>query len=284
MFRRGIAYLTRRTPVFPGKKLIIRLIDCLIARRESYIEATVDGVGYSLSTEDLISRAVLYQGAYQPDVLKVCDRIMAKRDRGVLWDVGANIGAMSLPLLKKHTSWRSICFEPAPSVVAALSRNRALNPELADRLTIVCAPLMERSGLTEFYSSCEPHNWGVGRPGKSHNTVDRPVYIGGYSGDGIVEETRLPPPDFVKLDVEGFEYEALMGMRGQIQEADLIALVFELSRYRYVAREDVAASDVLELLRSLGLSLYKVGAGGMIRSLGSESVYGDLVATNYDLS
>lgn len=203
---------------------------------------------------------------------------MAEEDRGVMWDVGANIGAMSLPLLHRHKTWRSICFEPAPSVNATLFRNRSLNPKLADRMTIISAPLMSRGRLVEFYPSREPHNQGVGRLGRGHNTVGRPLLVRGYSGDEILAEANIPPPDLVKIDVEGFEYEVLIGLRGRLQEANGISIIFELSQYRY-AEQEVDAAEVLELLRSFGFQICRLGSEEEVGSSSSDGVYGDFVAT-----
>ena len=80
----------------------------------------MDGTRYDLITEDLIDFRTAYFGG--PTTLGVVDFLDARirPPRTVLWDVGANVGSIFLPLARRHPELLIEAFEPAPPVIARL--------------------------------------------------------------------------------------------------------------------------------------------------------------------
>lgn len=80
-----------------------------------------------------------------------------------------------------------------------------------------------------------------------------------------VDEVWDSPVDFVKIDVQGHEMEALEGMRGLIEKSPKIAIALEFSPEEYP--DPMAA---LATIQSYGLSIRTIGTDGMVRHIAAE--------------
>jgi FkbM family methyltransferase len=107
-----------------------------------------------------------------------------------------------------------VAFEFIPSNLAVMRRNQDLNPHLSARVHVVENPIWSSSGLKLYYV-----DWGPG----SRVTGDINKY---HSWEGIVETTTidetlvrlgLPRVDFIKMDIEGAELDALRGAESSIR-------------------------------------------------------------------
>ena len=108
-----------------------------------------------------------------------------------------------------------VAFEFIPSNLAVLQRNRELNPHLAGNYHVVAHPVWSTSGLKLYYV-----DWGPG----SRVTDDINKY---HSWEGIVETVTIDETlaslgfdrvDFIKMDIEGAELEALKGAEASIRK------------------------------------------------------------------
>ena len=73
------------------------------------------------SLEEPISVALFAFGIYEPDTLAAILRHLGPR--GVFVDVGANVGALSLPAAACRPDVQIICIEADPEIVSLLRRN-----------------------------------------------------------------------------------------------------------------------------------------------------------------
>lgn len=108
-----------------------------------------------------------------------------------------------------------VAFEFIPSNLAVFHRNEELNPPLKERIRLVERPIWSSSGRKLYYV-----DWGPG----SRITDDIHKY---HSWEGMVEtatidetleEQRLARVDFIKMDVEGAELDALRGGEASIRK------------------------------------------------------------------
>lgn len=77
-----------------------------------------------------------------------------------------------------------------------------------------------------------------------------------YRLDDLISEHRLPAPDLLKLDVQGFELEVLRGAEHTLTTAR--AIICEVSFESFYAGQALA-SDVLEFLNRRGFRLHALG-------------------------
>ncbi len=124
---------------------------------------------------------------------------------GVVLDCGSNIGLFARAALRAGAA-RVICFEPTPLTLEALRRNLA--GAITDgRAVIVPAAIAGSPGTTQFElieGDCGSNR--IGASGK------RPaITVDVKSVDSYVAESGLDRLDFIKMDIEGAETEALGG-------------------------------------------------------------------------
>jgi len=248
--------VSRRLPNFRGKERAVRAFEaCLqrVAPNRELLCATVGGVRYALQTEDLIDYRIAYLSAHAAGVIKYLDSVVGGRNT-VLWDVGANVGAVSLPLARRHPDLAIEAFEPSPAVITRLRRNLALNDDLATRIRLHEIALCDRVGSVDFYPSAETANSGVGTLMPGANTVRTPVRVTAQAGDAFIEAGAARPPDVLKIDVEGFEYEVLCGLRQHLARRRDLVIIFEHEPYRLRGRAE--SGQTIELLSAMEFSLF----------------------------
>jgi len=149
-------------------------------------------------------------------------------------DGGANVGAYSRRIAENFST--VYAFEPAPDTYAALARNIE-DWGLSDRIIPrQCALSNTRSGIS----------LGMKR---GHRSVSRRIVGEGSIPAIPLDELELPRLDFLKLDVEGFEYQALEGARETLLRCKPVIL-FEDKPDKL--RLNDAANDPHRLLQSLG--------------------------------
>jgi FkbM family methyltransferase len=181
----------------------------------------------------------------------------------VLWDVGANLGAVSWPLLARLPQLRVEAFEPSPRAGRQLACHAALNATLAPRLRAHALGLSDVEGVLPFFESRSGGNGGVGSLVPMHNTVAEGIPVALVAGDACIASGRAAPPDFVKLDVEGWEWQALAGLEATLR-ARRPALVMEYEPYRQAATRRPLEAFVA-FLRDCGYSRFDeiMPAGGL---------------------
>jgi FkbM family methyltransferase len=170
------------------------------------------------------------------------------------WDIGANIGAISLPLLKKFNQLEAILFEPSAEVAGRLIRNIAQNPDLHPRVKILTIALSDSNGIDNFYVSNETFNSGVAGLGHSDNRYKFAVGVQTYTGDSLIMLKKYSPPQLIKIDVEGFELEVFKGLKNTLLEYHP-TIIFEHSLYRLKERNQ-SKNSVTDFLESLGYSIF----------------------------
>lgn len=264
MIRRGLSGLSRRTRYFRGKGRILWALDGLLGAESTPIRRRLDGVEFILNTRDLIDFQKAYFGAFDQDVITA---LAARINSGspVLWDIGANVGSICLPLLSRHPNLRACAFEASPPVLSRLIANASVNPSLAGRLEIFAVAMSDQASLVDFFTSNEPHNSGLGAIGQRSNTMALPVKIPAMSGDEIIESGLAPPPDLIKIDVEGHESAVFAGLRRYISRSHP-AIAYEHSTYRLreIGEDPMRVADYLQ---ELGYSLSILDSEGELTPL-----------------
>ena len=165
----------------------------------------------------------------------------------VVWDVGANMGLFSFSAAGlAGANGRVFAFEPDAVMAKLLRRSARLNPQAAPVEVIPCAvaedlalahfQIAERSRASNALEGFGLRQIGGVREMQTVMTV---------SLDWLAE--RLPPPDVLKIDVEGAELAVFHGAQ-KLLKGKRPVLVFELTRWNW--------DEESRLLRDLGYELF----------------------------
>lgn len=127
----------------------------------------------------------------------------------VIYDLGANIGAASMFFAVACPEARIFGFEPVPSnhEVCALNYANLKGAQLFD-----CA-VGSASGAMEFeFASGDLRGGRLVAGGTGDAKCENKIKVAVWSVADLVAIKGLAPPDFLKVDVEGAEFEVLKGL------------------------------------------------------------------------
>lgn len=162
---------------------------------------------------------------YDPSVLAYLrERV---RPGAVCLNVGAHVGIYTL-CLATWAGRRGIvhAFEPNPDARRVLERHISLNG-LDDRIVVVGAAVGERGGTADFVAAGAEGTSRLGAPGPSTGR-GRVLNVPVVTIDDYCESRHLEP-DWITLDIEGWELAALAGGATTIARRQRrIGLVVEL--------------------------------------------------------
>jgi FkbM family methyltransferase len=174
---------------------------------------------------DLRAEKDLWLGTYEPNLLEAAAALVRPGD--VVYDVGANLGYLTLLFARlAGPAGRVLAFEPLPANLDRLRRNLALNG-LDQLVQVFDLAVADRAGRTRFLVH---DSGGMGKVEGAAGRDERygeTITVQAVDLDSFVFRRRHPPPQVVKLDVEGGEVLALPGMRRLLAEVRP-ALLLEL--------------------------------------------------------
>jgi FkbM family methyltransferase len=160
----------------------------------------------------------------EPETRTWIDAMMVNQD-SVLWDVGANVGVFSIYAAMRGLS--VVAAEPAPQNLMILTRNIALN-HVVERVTVLPIALSLSSGsarmkLSDLRFGSAENGFGTTDMfrGGAPRTPQSEFALAGISIDDAVAHLNLPPPTYLKIDVDGIELAILRGasiaLRGVVE-------------------------------------------------------------------
>jgi FkbM family methyltransferase len=132
----------------------------------------------------------------------------------IIVDGGANIGLTVIGALREvPQTKRLVAVEPSPRVLACLRQTVEANG-LTDRVTIVPKALSSAAGSLRF---AETAVLASSHLVKGDTRFDSEVVVPVTTMDMLAEELGLPRIDVIKLDLEGYELDALRGSQKVIE-------------------------------------------------------------------
>lgn len=215
----------------------------------------VEVLGHRMALDDRDSLRLSVARIIEPTLTRFVQATVKPGD--VVLDVGANIGYFTLLLARGvGAAGRVVALEPDAQNVALLTRNVAQNG-YADRVTILPQAAWDTSGPLRLFRSEE--NRG------DHHTYDDGDARESVAIDALRIDDYAPiasgPVALVKMDIQGAEYRALLGMRELLERNRDVVLLTEFWPLG-LERAGAPAAIYLELLTSLGFTLFDVPDDG----------------------
>ena len=157
-----------------------------------------------------------------------------------VYDVGANVGVYAARMARlAGPEGRLVCVEANPICVQYLRTNILL--ARLDNVDILPVALLHKTGETRFAVNYGNSNLGLSEESGHYGAkVGHQVIVPCFTFDQLLADYDLPPPDVVKLDVEGAEHLVVLGMRRTLKRWRPV-LMIEL-------HGDACAANTLEVL------------------------------------
>ncbi len=207
-----------------------RVVNTLLIPKPQGIMRFATRYGFALTLDPVAGKGLeqfLYvNGMYEAGTLELLRAILRPGD--VFVDVGANIGLMTLTAAARvGDRGRVLACEPDPGTCELLRANVELN-RFAN-VSVCETALGSASGRAMLYA----------RPalGRGSSTLDGTHHAGGpvkevtvMKLDELVRRSDFGSIRMVKIDVEGWEYQVLLGGRKLFSGPDAPVVIIECSR------------------------------------------------------
>lgn len=270
----------RRLPIFRSKARLAKLLlrNVVLKRKNVLIKGRY-GCSYLLpNLFETISFNLFVNGIYEPETIAF---LRQKLPPGaIFFDLGANIGAITIPLSVLRKDVNVVCVEAAPWLVQYLKENLSNNELPAIR--VINKALYNTDDLElNFYSPKEK----FGKGSLSPAFTDVAVKVKTITLDTLVDELNIDRVDLIKIDVEGYERDVFMGGEKLLTSENAPDILFEFVDWAE-RNAGFAPGDAQALLAEWGYTLFVTSAKGKIYpapaiiTTGSELLFASKKQTN----
>lgn len=225
-----------------------------------------DGIEYQLDCRQLIDYNI-YLGFWEKDTHDFIENYIG--DGFVTVEVGANIGAHTLLIAKNSGNQGLVhAIEPTEFARSKLLKNASLNPDLEKRIKVhnfLISDSIEENPRRDIRSSW-PAKASMAWQPEEH--VSSPV----STIDRLLDDWGLTRLDLLKIDIDGYDYRALLGARGAIEKFRPLIYV-ELSENAQQVN-GYSITDIVDLLTSKGYrgydanEMYELSSENVLARLG----------------
>lgn len=209
---------------------------------------------------DVVCRNGIFEQEIVHTLLK-----LAKADTTV-FDVGANLGLMALPVLQSCETCKVVSFEPSPNSLAYL-RQTLNGSRYRSRWSIIEKALSDVEGEAEFFLAATTNSMFDGlkchQQSRHQSVVTVPVSTLDHEWCAL----GRPPVSMIKIDVEGAEERVLKGgseLMRQLSPDIVVEWVADHLRHY-----DTPAETILTIANEFGYRLFSIPAGVPIEGAAS---------------
>jgi len=246
-----INWYTRHFPFpFRGWKYAQRLLAATGQNDRLFIKKIHNGQLVQVCPREHIQQQLFWYGFYEKTEVLAWESLITPN--ATVLDIGANIGYYSLVAAPRAAKGRVFAFEPQASPLSRLRKNIDLN-RLTNLIAIPLGVSDAPGSATLYLAGASNEGMGSLRKGEDFSAATETIQL--VRLDDWCRENGVHP-DFIKMDIEGAEYNALLGMNRVLRE-DRPVLFIEIDG-NLLARFGRMPADVHEYLRSLSYSAYGI--------------------------
>jgi len=164
----------------------------------------------------LVARVRKAGGTFEPELTADIVTLLRDHPNPVLLDIGANIGLITLAVVRAVPNARVYAFEPGPTQYALL-RKTILKNTLSDTIASIEAAAADTKGVVSFFT----HTGGgdakdglkdTGRAASTHQ-----IEVPSITLDAWIQSIPIPSISAIKIDTEGAELLVLRGARNVLR-------------------------------------------------------------------
>lgn len=203
--------------------------------------------------DQILSRSIVYDKIWELETTKLIKKIIHEGDVGI--DLGANIGYFTILMANLvGTSGKIFSFEPAPQNFEILQKNIKQNH--LENVISEQSAIGDIDGKIKLYLSNTNAGWHKVFPTQfvDYEVSDKNIDVKICSLDKEFIDKKI---DFIKMDVEGYEWNAIQGGKKILEENYNIKLIFEFFPMALRAN-NVKPDAVLTYLLDIGFHIYVI--------------------------
>ncbi|HEY5306158.1 MAG TPA: FkbM family methyltransferase [Pseudolabrys sp.] len=256
------------------KKMVNKIIRAIVPKSVRIGRAVV-----CLNPQDAVVSGALALGVFERQELKLVSNVFHEGMNVV--DVGANVGvytAIAMHRIKKRG--RIIAFEPHPESRDYLMQTVAENFDLLpadERPEVDILDMAASASDGEAKLFCNSENKGDNRLYSSELTPEATALsIRARRIDSVLREHKMTAIDFLKVDVQGYEFEVIQGAREILRNSADVVILSEFWPDGIQRASHCDSHEYLTFLADLGFHIYQLDAG-KLRPLRGSSDFRSLI-------
>ena len=217
--------------------------------------AGMPGLMMLVKPGDFISNEIIKTGSWEPEVTEKMISI-AGSTKGLMVDVGANMGYFSLLWAALDPGNRVVSIEPVQRNISIITANIRMNG-LDDRITLMPNAASNRRGLASFDTAEETETGHGGFSTTGSGGTNNMVTT-------IMLDDYFDRIDLLKIDVEGADSLVLMGANRLLMDRRIGTILYEVNEPRCKAL-GIPIDSASDFLRAHGYQvelLVDYGPGG----------------------
>ncbi len=185
---------------------------------------TAYGFKMAINLKEQLARDIFFNGVYEPVTAAVIAHLLQPGD--VFFDVGANQGQFSLLAAQRVGSHGNVySFEPNETVRRLLIQSIGLNG--FTNVHVENTACMAKAGAFVLELEASTGNAYGGAKTVERTTESNGQAVRGITLDQYVAEKGIDRIDLIKMDIEGGEAGALIGMEGILKRRMVKNLIVE---------------------------------------------------------
>ena len=172
---------------------------------------------------------LMLEGYWEMEITTVIRRYI--KSDSIFFDVGANVGYFSLIAGTHITTGQIHSFEANPDLEHLLMKSRSVNG--LDRvMTINNVAIADKSGVLTLSRFADL--WGSSTLNSASGAnVDKKFAVEATTLDAYAKEKNLDHVDVIKMDIEGYEDKAYVGMKEIVANSPNLIMFLEFSEAGY---------------------------------------------------
>lgn len=236
-----------------------------------------------INLDNYIDFLIYNQGIYNEPLIQAIDKIINSSNINMFFDIGANIGQMSLYVKKHFPNIKVYSFEPILANNIQHEAQMLINNLSYTIEKCAISDYNERLLLYEPKKNNKSADYGKYNPGMysifcdEFRNPNEIIEVPACSFDEIVTKYQIgDAPVLIKIDVEGAELKVLKGMTTFFSKRTKTSLVMELN-----INNNPIYQEAVNYMCSLGFLIYDIH----LRRIDPQKIIydGDYIFANYDI-
>lgn len=246
----------------PGKERLSRWLKpsqkTISSLKDSITWLGNEDIAIFTSANSYIEWSLLSTGTYEDEINKLI-RISLKPGNNAL-DIGANIGLQSLRMAQAvGNTGLVLAFEPLNHLQEKFKRNINLNKVVNIRLLPLA--LANKEDKAEFRFNSEIWNQGTFSISQKQNGQDKQT-VTIKVADNLPDIQALSDLHLIKIDVEGFEFQVLLGLKETLRKHHP-RLIFEYDKH-YWQTNGQSVEECYDFLTALDYVIYQITSAACV--------------------
>lgn len=262
----------RKLPPFKGKQRIVKyLFRDLISKAKDLIIYGVYDCSYKVpNLKENIGFELFANGIYEKETISfIVNRLPAN---AIFFDIGANIGAIALPVCKRRTDIQALAIEASSNVFSYLKFNFENNK--VNNCRLLNNAVSEKAGeIVNFFSPDEKY----GKGSMAAVFTDKGESVETVTLESVLSEFEFDKIDLIKIDVEGFEYLVFKGGERILKRNNAPDILFEFVDWAEKLANGRKPGDAQELLIRYGYLLWEFESNGKLTPIISPISQGSIM-------